>query len=479
LLVITDLFGNTEALIDIQDAELLEEVNGDFSISFTCFLTERNLHSFPLVQEESVVEWEGQEFRIKKIIETRNRKEVFAQHIFFETIDNHIYTINGGTLNLNNAVAFALNGTGWTFSNVDVTESKLLPDFGEDNSLSLIRKICNEFQCEVKVEPNRHLEFKKEVGTDNDFQFRYKHNVKTLKRTVDTANLTTVIRGYGAEGLEVEYRSPNAAIYGDRHGEPVQDDRFTIAESLLERCKEVIRDVPEVSIELDVTQLGFGARLGDKVWLIYEPLKIEFQTRVLAIKSYLFTNLSPVVVLSNLKRTFTDLLTQTTIEVKENKKETRSKIEQTNESITLAVERIGEAEAQIEVQAEQITSKVSQTDYNGNTIASLFNQTATTILLQAEKIDLDGIVRVNKTLYIGSESEYDTKTLWFNNAANLSATGYGYGGVSEMKFGTSNLNFEFVDDVFFRNTGITTRINGNLDFQYANVSNLYVTVVFG
>jgi hypothetical protein len=193
-----------------------------------------------------------------------------------------------------------------------------------------------------------------------------------------------------------------------------------------------------------------------------------------------------------------------TNELEKAKKEYRSKFEQTDDKITFEVERIdssiatlqiqadnitlsvqsldermGSAEASLVIQADNISSKVSQTDYNGNTIASLFNQTATTILLQADKIELDGIVRVNKSLNIGSPSEYDTKTLWFNNAANLSATGFGYGGVSEMKFGTSNLNFEYVDDVFFRNTGIKTRINGDLDFQYANVSNLYVTVVFG
>ncbi|MDF2902416.1 MAG: p20 [Bacillus sp. (in: firmicutes)] len=479
LLVVTDLFGNTEALTDFQNVEINEEVNGDFSLSFLCFYTEKNEHSYPLVQEESIVEWNEHEFVIKKLTESRNRKEVAAQHVFFETIDNQIYTINEGTLSLDDAVTFALNGSGWTFENVGVTASKFIPNFGEDNTLSLIRKICAEFQCEVKIEPGRHLKFVKEIGENQDFQFRYKHNIKAIKRTVDTSNFATVVKGFGADGLVVEYRSPNIAIYGEKHGEPIRDERFTSAENLLAKCQQEIRDVPEVSIELEVSQLGFEAGLGDKVWLIYEPLKIEFQTRVLAIKSYPFVKLSPAVVLSNQKRTFTDLLTQTSIEVKENKKETRSKIEQTNESITLAVERIGEAEAQILVQADQITTKVSQTDYNGNTIASLINQTATTVLIQAENIELDGIVRVNKSLYIGSESEYDTKTLWFNNAANLSATGFGYGGVSEMKFGTSNINFEYVDDIFFRNFGITTRVNGNLDFQYANVTGLNVIASFG
>ena len=55
-------------------------------------------------------------------------------------------------------------------------------------------------------------------------------------------------------------------------------------------------------------------------------------------------------------------------------------------------ERVKSAEASISVQAEQIASKVSTTDYNGNTIASLINQDATTIQINAQKIDLQGTV---------------------------------------------------------------------------------------
>lgn len=49
-------------------------------------------------------------------------------------------------------------------------------------------------------------------------------------------------------------------------------------------------------------------------------------------------------------------------------------------------------QSQITVQAGQIALKVSSTDYNGNTIASLINQTATTIAISASKINLTGYV---------------------------------------------------------------------------------------
>jgi phage minor structural protein len=540
MLIITDIFGNTEALTDIQNVEINEEVNGDFSLSFTCFLTKKNEHSFHLVQEESIVELDGHEFRIKKMVETRSRKVVsLAKHIFFELIDNPVYGINGGTLTLNAAVTFTLNGSGWTFENVEVDETKWLPNFGEDNSLALVKKICEEFGCEYKIEPNRHLKFSKEIGTDQDLQFRYKHNIKTLSRTVDTTKFATILKGFGADGLEVEYRSPNADLYGEKHGEPIRDDRFTNAENLLEKCKQEIQDVPEVSIEVEVVQLGFDARLGDKVWLIYEPLGIEFQTRVMAYKYYPFQKRSPSVVLSNKTETITNLVAKTRSELKEAKKETRSKIDQTNEKISLEVERldgdiseakssitltadeirsevssevqridgsigalsssitqtnnkinlevsridgkVSAAESLLSIQAGEITSKVSQTDYNGSTIASLINQTADNISITANAIDLNGITHVNGELHIGDPSEYTTKTLWFNNAASLSATGFGNNGMSELIFGTTNLNCKYVSDVFFPSgiNDLPTYFNGKIDFRYATVTGLNTTAKFG
>lgn len=500
MLVITDLFGNTEALTDIKNAEIIEEVNGDFSLSFTCFLSERNEHSFHLIQEESIVDLDGHEFRIKRLKENRNRKDVFAQHIFFETIDNQVYGTNGGTHSLDSAANFALSDSSWTFENTDVTDSKFLPNFGDSNTVSLIRKICSEFECEVKISPNKHLVFEKEIGEDKDSQFRYKNNIKVLDRTVDTTNLTTVIKGYGADGLEVEYRSPNVGLYGERHAEPVRDERFTNPENLIEKCKKAIQDVPEVSIEVEVSQLGFDANLGDKVWLIYEPLNLEFQTRIMSVRSWPFLNRSPVVELSNRKQTFTDLLTETKIEIDENKKETRSKIEQTNERISFEVERVdesiaalrieadnislsvqtldnrmGTAEAQILIQAGEISQRVSYTDYNGQTIGSLINQTPYAIDIEAGKLNLKGYATFS------SLSTAGTTTIDGSNIRTESMS-------ADAIFG-GTLKFSYFSSLYEENNGYNTLVfssggykfepGGTIDFGNNPVVGLNVYASFG
>ena len=368
MLIVTSLQGQTEPLPEAKGVEVAEQVNGEYSLSFGCFNTKNNQYAYPLVQEESIVELDGHEFRIKQMTEVRDRKEVHAQHIFFDLVDHYQEGTFGGTRTLNEFVQYALNGTGWTFENVDVTESAFIPNFGEGNVIALIKLICDTFGCEYQIMPDRHLRFAKQIGEDKDEQFRYRHNIKTLKKSVDTTKLATAIKGYGANGLVVEYHSPNEAIYGTRWAEPIKDERYTVAESLLERLKQELVDVPEVFIELELSQLGFEVELGDRIWVIYEPLGIDFQTRVMEIKRYPFTKRSPVVTLSNKKRVFTDILSETKVDIEENKKETRSKIEQTNERITMEVERIDDSIATLEIESDNIQMSVEQL---GQSVAEL------------------------------------------------------------------------------------------------------------
>lgn len=70
-----------------------------------------------------------------------------------------------------------------------------------------------------------------------------------------------------------------------------------------------------------------------------------------------------------------------------------SKVSQTNFDVLSG--RMSNAESSILQTQSQISSKVSMTDYTGNVIASLINQTSTTIKLQASKILLDGAVTAN------------------------------------------------------------------------------------
>jgi hypothetical protein len=66
--------------------------------------------------------------------------------------------------------------------------------------------------------------------------------------------------------------------------------------------------------------------------------------------------------------------------------------------------------ASIEVNARSITQKVSTTDYNGDTVVSMINQTASTVTIKSNKIDLNGVLIDNNGKIYASLIDADSIT---------------------------------------------------------------------
>ena len=77
-------------LKDCISAEVIEEINGEFSISIE-YPIESRLYN-ELIQERIIVSDVGygdrQAFRIKNIEETLKSKKIYATHIFYDLADN-------------------------------------------------------------------------------------------------------------------------------------------------------------------------------------------------------------------------------------------------------------------------------------------------------------------------------------------------------------------------------------------------------
>lgn len=388
LISVTDLNNNTEPLNDYQRPEIKEEVNGAFSLAITSFSIPNN-PGHVLLEEESIISVEDYDFRIKQMRTDKNRKEVVALSTFFDLIGHRQDLIYGGTRTHKEFLTFIFKGTGWTFS-TDVNESKFIPNFGEKNVIELITDLTSAFECEYQIMPNDHVHFAKEVGPDNDAQYRYGHNVKELSKNVDTYNLRTRITGTrpktdavekdgvievpAHEGFKVVYTSPFAEKYGIIEAEPIIKDDIRTEAEMIEFIQSELNDYPETSIALDAVELT-NKEIGERVWLIYEPIKLadgtfmEFQTRVMS-KSSTIRNgklvTQSVVIGNTIPRTVSDIITDAKIEISNNAKWTRSRIEQTNTKIELAVEEFtGEllaAYAKIELTAREIRLEVADVE---------------------------------------------------------------------------------------------------------------------
>ncbi|MEV9640410.1 phage tail protein [Mammaliicoccus sciuri] len=368
MLYVTDLNSNTEPLNHIQRVEINEEVNGAYTLALTSFFHDNN-PGHQLLEEESIIHADGFEFRVKQIRTDKNRKEIIAFSTFFDLIGHRQDEIYGGTRTLQEFMNFVFKDTGWNVT-TDINESRFIPNFGEGNVPDLLNNLLAEFECEYKIMPGKHVHFSKEVGPDNDAQYRYGHNIKELSHFVDTYNLRTQITGYGDEGLVVTYTSPYAEKYGIRKADPITDDEIRTESEMIELLKKELNDYPETSIALDSVELS-DKEVGERVWLIYEPIRLsdgtfmEFQTRVMKKTSVLRDNefVTQSVVIGNaMPRSLQDMIAEAEIEIERNAKWTRSRIEQTNYKIELAVERfegeVLEAYSKIELTADEIRSEV-------------------------------------------------------------------------------------------------------------------------
>lgn len=404
MLYISDLNGNTEPLNHIQRVEKDEEVNGGSTLSLTSFFHENN-PGHDLIEEEAIIHTDGHDYRIKQLKENKGRKEAVAIHTFFDVAGTWKHEIFGGTRSFDDFANFTFSGTGWTVEIEGVSGVAFIANFGNHNIIQLVQTLCSVYECEYQILPGKRILFAKQIGPDNDAQYRYRHNIKALSKSVDSTNLYTLIKGYGIDGVEVVHTSPNAAKYGIYEAEPIYDEEYS-AEMMSERLARELTDYPEVVFDMDVVEL-LDKVLGERIWLIYEPMNIEFQTRVLAKKS-IWRNgkfITESITIGNVKRkTLSDILASTKIEIDENARQTRSRIEQTNTNITLAVEEFAgeilKAYGKIEVTASEIRQEVGELGVRleqgiaDNT--SLISQTATQIRQEVSETvtslekDIDG-----------------------------------------------------------------------------------------
>nr|WP_255723594.1 phage tail protein [Sporosarcina sp. ACRSL] len=294
-MIVTHIDGRSEFLTDYKSLQIKERVNGEYSLSFLLFKTERNEHSFSLAVEESIIEYDGQQYRIKKLAEKvigkTPVKQIQADHTFFDLVDVYQYDTISGAKQLSVCLAHALTGTGYTFEVIDSFSSVTFENYGDDNALALIQTALNRFGAEIEIN-KKHLRFRRQIGRKTDIQFRYGYNIKTLDLNVDSSNLSTYIRGYGKQNEDgsyaasAEYTSPLASIYGIRHAKPVRDERYTTYAGLLQRLQNDLQDIPEVSITLEAVELEKAGidtekiELGDDIFTIYEPLNIDINARI-------------------------------------------------------------------------------------------------------------------------------------------------------------------------------------------------------
>jgi phage minor structural protein len=299
-------------------------VNGEKIIEVSGSKTEGNEHAYPLVQNENILIYSDDEYIIKdfreRTIGESTKVECKAIHrIFDDLVNNRIYETTTGTIRIEPLLDFTLEGSGYTFSvnSTDLPLSVEVQNFGDDNSLSLFKKVLEIFGAEFDV-IGTQIYVGKQVGRLTDYQVRYKLNINNPSREINTNGFATYIRGFGKQNDDgtysayAEYTSPLASVYGIKHAPPIRDERYTDNASLLERIKRSLNDSIDVSIKLtyvELKEMGIqDIRKGDYVWCIIDPFDIDVQIRVIDVEDYSDPFKSPVFTLGTITKKASEIM---------------------------------------------------------------------------------------------------------------------------------------------------------------------------
>lgn len=334
MLPIRNLTGDTVLVNNITQVKRSRKVNGEKVLTFLAVPDDKDEQAWEFVQNESVVNFSGLEYIIKnnkeKSVGNRSIKQVTAVQTFFNTMINcYQYDVFTGSQTFFGALTRVFAPTPYTFSIIDSFTANLFENFGRDNCLSLFQTVLERYGAEFEV-VGSIVYLKRQIGVDTGFQMRWKYNITALSKDVDTKNLATVIRGFGGQPdeetgiypIEREYRS-NVEIFGELHAQAIYDERITTIAGMDERLQRELIDEPLLSITVDIAEIrdSEGNPLevineGDRGFIIYEPMNIIVEARVVEIDEEFkliegkWVKVKTNVTLSNIKKRLTDKTTR-------------------------------------------------------------------------------------------------------------------------------------------------------------------------
>lgn len=303
--------------------------NETWELSVTVPETKRNQITFDLIDYENYVVFDGQQYSIKQMRPYASGSQIYkyvvATHVYYTIQDGWQYDTISGTKSINDLLThiFKAGNRGFSWEVVDpnnVFLKKEQENFGNDNYLNLINEILEDYGA-VVIPNNKHLVFYpiSEYGNITEQQIRYKYNTDEVSFDIDTYALKTQIKGFGKKKEDdsyyfnpVTYTSPESQKWGIRIQDPIEDERYTIQNNMIEYLKQQLHDYPDVSGSVTL-KWAVSLNKGDKVLFVYEPLNISTYIQVVGITNHpAIPNKAPEITLSNTKKTMTAILANLT-----------------------------------------------------------------------------------------------------------------------------------------------------------------------
>lgn len=296
---------------DIKDEEyvadteikLTEGVNGEKSLTGTIYFgndVKKNLaKGWTMIfndEEYAVVTFRHND--------TDNTVSFSAVQMFFYTLSIKAFHEEwNGSHPLNEYLNAIFKDTGYSYNNETSTAAFEKENWGLKDKLTLFNDIINQISAEFEVQGTT-VYIKDKIGSDLSTVVRQGFNLSTAEIETDSSSFATYGVGYGAHDdvddqtsprLSVEYYSPLYDMYKAKFGaieaEPVDDERYTIADNLLSAVKAKVDNSWSLAITvslLDLQNAGYPyamASAGDSITIVDESLGFEDEVRIIKVVS--------------------------------------------------------------------------------------------------------------------------------------------------------------------------------------------------
>ncbi|QLQ50963.1 phage tail protein [Lactiplantibacillus plantarum] len=250
------------------------EKNGTYQLSFTAYAGLEDLVAYEMLDVESSVFFDGQEFIIKQSLaevqDSFTTKQITATHVYNEVSRIRQENVNSGdkTYTVDDVLSFYFkdNTLGFTWKVIGDFDTQQITDLGGDSAKDCLSKITDTWSNAVVFPDNKVIQvyeqesFRKNLGGRID----YLHDANDIQLTSESTEIVNQVKaiGKGKDGSDSDktgyYFDPflvtdNDSVqkWGLHPGDDVSDDRFTDKEAM--RKYALSQMVAEPSLSISVT----------------------------------------------------------------------------------------------------------------------------------------------------------------------------------------------------------------------------------
>lgn len=327
-MIVTTIGEESELLTHFANVSIKQKINADYNLNFAVF--NKKQPSYPLLQEEALIDIGDEQFVVKNIMDGPYSKSITAIHSFFECVHDFVDDgFPGGLYTIQEALNLAFSGSEWGYTVIGSFPQATLYNFGHDNTVALLNAIIEAWHVEYEVSvATKKIIIKQQLGVQTDSQIRYRHNLKTISRSINSENVKTAVKiyfnldDYGDYQSSVIYYSPHNANYRrPKWAEPMYLDDVTSESEALVYARQHLKDTPDVTITAELIELkkaGYQTdevQLGNSLYLIDERMSLSNLARIVEIERFPFdSSRSPIVTISTVRQNLMDAVVQRKVE---------------------------------------------------------------------------------------------------------------------------------------------------------------------